>query len=214
MFSFFGAGIVTDFGKKIRLERRLKSLSLKQVSQKTGLSISFLSEVERGISQPSIASLKKIAQALEISLLGLSSNGSADITGNLAREVPVHPTGRHLGPYITEAKVVRAGKRKRISFPEMKGYFELMTPDFNRLIEALSFEAAPGFVSGNELVSDLPGEKFMLILEGTFEFHVGKEIFVLNEMDSLSYPADAPIFYKVIGDKAVKGILIITPPGF
>lgn len=205
---------MTDFGEKIRLERRLKFLSLKQISQKTGLSISFLSEVERGISQPSIASLKKIAQALGISLLGLSLNGSQNNTDNPVTGIPTQHSHRHAGPYITKAKVVRSGRRKRISFPETKGYFELLTPDFNRLIEALSFKAEPGFVSGKEQVSDLPGEKFMLILEGTFEFHVGEEVFILNEMDSLSYPADAPIFYKVIGDKTVKGILIITPPGF
>jgi transcriptional regulator with XRE-family HTH domain len=205
---------MTNFGEKIRIERRSKSLSLKQLSQKTGLSISFLSEVERGISQPSIASLKKIAQALGVSLLGLSSNGNPSNTDNLVSGIPAHPLARHTGPYITKAKVVRAGRRKRISFPEMKGYFELLTPDFNRLIEALSFKAIPGFVSGQEQVSDLPGEKFMLILEGTLEFHVGEDVFVLNEMDSLSYPADAPIFYKVIGEKTVKGILIITPPGF
>ncbi len=206
---------MTDFGEKIRRERRLKALSLKQLSQKTGLSISFISEVERGISQPSIASLKKISHALGISLLGLSSNGNPDPgRDNLSGGIPAHSMYRHAGPYITKAKVVRAGRRKRISFPEMKGYFELLTPDFNRLIEALSFKAEPGFVSGKEQVSDLPGEKFMLILEGTLEFHVAQEVFVLNEMDSLSYPADAPIFYKVIGEKTVKGILIITPPGF
>lgn len=202
---------MTDFGEKIRLERRLKSMSLKQLSRKTGLSISFLSEVERGISQPSIASLKKIAQALGISLIGLSSNDQPNSTANGIPNVRTNP---HTGPYITQAKVVRAGKRKRISFPEMKGYFELLTPDFNRLIEALSFKAKPGTVSGREQVSDPPGEKFMLILEGTLEFHVGEEVFVLNEMDSLSYPANAPVFYKVVGEKTVKGILIVTPPGF
>lgn len=202
---------MTDFGEKIRFERRLKSMNLKQLSQKTGLSISFLSEVERGISQPSIASLKKIAQALEISIIGLNSK---DQDKHSMKGVSDFRATPHTEPYITNAKVVRSGKRKRISFPEMKGYFELLTPDFNRLIEALSFKAKPGTVSGREQVSDLPGEKFMLILKGTLEFHVRKDVFVLNEMDSLSYPADAPIFYKVIGEKTVKGILIVTPPGF
>jgi transcriptional regulator with XRE-family HTH domain len=204
---------MTDFGKKIRLQRRLKSLTLKELSQKTGLSISFLSEVERGISQPSIASLRKIAQTLGISLLGLSENGGRKGTDNPVEGIP-SPPARYTGPFIKEAKAVRAGRRKRISFPGMKGYFELLTPDFNRLIEALSIKMEAGFESGREQFSDLPGEKFMLILEGTLEFHVGKDVFVLNEMDSLSYPADAPIFYKVLGEKTVKGVLIITPPGF
>lgn len=204
---------MTDFGKKIRRERRLKSLTLRELSTKTGLSISFLSEVERGISQPSIASLRRIAQNLGISLLGLSENGGRNGAEKSVQGTPA-PAGPNMGRYIKDAKAVRAGRRKRISFPGMKGYFELLTPDLNRLIEALSFKVEPGFESGQEHFSDPPGEKFMLILEGTFEFHVGDEIFVLDEMDSLSYPADAPIFYKVIGERTVKGILVITPPGF
>jgi transcriptional regulator with XRE-family HTH domain len=204
---------MSDFGKTIRLQRRLKSITLKELSIKTGLSISFLSEVERGISQPSIASLRKIAQALEISLLGLSENGAPMITDNPVDRIPAYPL-RESSPYITDAKVVRAGRRKRISFPGMKGYFELLTPDLNRRLEALSFKVEPGFESGPKHFTDPPGEKFMIILEGTLEFHVGKEVFILNEMDSLSYPSDAPIFYKAVGEKVVKGILVITPPGF
>ena len=115
---------------------------------------------------------------------------------------------------MTAGRVVRAGRRKRISFPGMKGFFELLTPDLNRLLEVLSFRVEPGFASGQELFRDPPGEKFMLILEGILEFHVGEEVFVLKEMDSLSYPADAPIFYKALGEKTVKGVLVITPPGF
>jgi transcriptional regulator with XRE-family HTH domain len=206
-------GAMTDFGEKIRLQRRLKSLTLKELSTETGLSISFLSEVERGISQPSIASLRKIAQSLGVSLLELSENGNPEGTNSPSQGILVPPI-RNAGPYIADARVVRSGKRKRISFPGMKGYFELLTPDLNRLIEALSFKVEPGFESGQEHFRDPPGEKFMLILEGTFEFHVGDEVFILNEMDSLSYPADAPIFYKVIGEKTVRGILVITPPGF
>jgi transcriptional regulator with XRE-family HTH domain len=204
---------MTDFGKTIRLQRRLKSLTLKDLSVKTGLSISFLSEVERGISQPSIASLRKIAQTLGISLLGLSDGDDRREADNPADGIPQRPLPSP-GPYVTDVRGARAGRRKRISFPGMKGYFELLTPDLNRLIEALNFKLEPGFTSGQEQFSDLPGEKFMLILEGNLEFHVAEQVYVLNEMDSLYYPADAPIFYKVLGEKTVKGVLVITPPGF
>jgi len=95
----------------------------------------------------------------------------------------------------------------------MTGYFELLTPDLNRRLEALSFKVGPGFESGKRFV-DPPGEKFMTILSGVLEFCVGSETFLLNEGDSLSYPADAPVGYKVIGKETVTGILVITPPGF
>jgi len=48
-----------DFGRMIRINRQAQALTLNKLSHKTGLSISFLSEIERGKSQPSIASLRK-----------------------------------------------------------------------------------------------------------------------------------------------------------
>ena len=51
-------------GALIREKRRLCSLTLTDLAQKTGLSISFLSQVETGVTNPSVNSLRKIALAL------------------------------------------------------------------------------------------------------------------------------------------------------
>ncbi len=203
---------MNDFGRMIRINRQTQALTLKKLSHRTGLSVSFLSEIERGKSQPSIASLRKISQALGISLLSLTEQ---DEQRELDNRIEPFSSNLNNGShhYIHDAKVVRANRRKRISFPGMTGYFELLTPDLNRKLEALSFKVNPGFESGKQFV-DPPGEKFMIILSGILEFYVGPETFLLNKGDSLSYPADAPVGYKVIGDETVTGILVITPPGF
>ncbi len=52
-------------GDTIRSMRKSKELTLKQMSRRTGLSISLLSQIERAESSPSISSLYKIAMALE-----------------------------------------------------------------------------------------------------------------------------------------------------
>lgn len=49
-----------DIGKRIKQFREERGLTLKNVSDATGLSIGFLSQIERNITDPSIASLKKI----------------------------------------------------------------------------------------------------------------------------------------------------------
>ncbi|GGG15531.1 DNA-binding protein [Lysinibacillus alkalisoli] len=55
-----------DIHLKIKALRQEQSLTLKDLSEKTGLSLSFLSQIERGASSLSITSLKKIADALQI----------------------------------------------------------------------------------------------------------------------------------------------------
>ena len=51
-----------DLGRRIRAARKKQGITLKQLAEQTGLSASFISEVERGISQPSMGSLRKIVQ--------------------------------------------------------------------------------------------------------------------------------------------------------
>ena len=55
-------------GQKIRKRRRAIDMTLRQVSERIGLSIGFLSQIERGMSAPSLASLCNIAEALGVSV--------------------------------------------------------------------------------------------------------------------------------------------------
>lgn len=58
----------TSLGKKIRSRRRAIDMTLQQVSERVGLSIGFLSQIERGTSTPSLSSLCNIAEALGTSV--------------------------------------------------------------------------------------------------------------------------------------------------
>ena len=61
-------------GDTIRTMRKEKELTLKQMSRRTGLSISLLSQIERAESSPSISSLYKIAIALDSKIQDLFGN--------------------------------------------------------------------------------------------------------------------------------------------
>ncbi len=66
-----------DIGKRIRKLRKEMKWTLKDMSKRTGLSISFLSDIERGVSNPSFKKLKVLAEKLNVSicfLLGEESN--------------------------------------------------------------------------------------------------------------------------------------------
>lgn len=66
-----------DIGKRIRKLRKERKWTLKEMNKRTGLSISFLSDIERGVSNPSLKKLKILAEKLDVSicfLLGEENN--------------------------------------------------------------------------------------------------------------------------------------------
>lgn len=201
-----------SLGSRIRAERLQKPLTLKQLAEKTKLSISFLSEIERSLAQPSMASLRRISQALGISLLSFRERNRDDAKRSASQSLDIDAYHRPTRD-ITEVSVVRAGNRKKIAYPGRSGFYELLTPDLNRKLEVLYIRMEPGFDSGPPFV-DPPGEKCLVVLKGRLVFNVNDQTHTLDAGDSISYPADAPVAWHTETDEPVEAILIITPPGF
>lgn len=63
-------GDLTDtglsLGDKIRMMRGEKNMSLQELAQKAGISLSYLSEIERGTVYPALSTLKRVAEGLEV----------------------------------------------------------------------------------------------------------------------------------------------------
>lgn len=81
-------------GDSLRRFRRKQRMTLKDLSDKTGLSVSFLSQVELDQSNPSLESLKKIAEALNMSLEVLTPNVnyvSPDDEKEFLRQIKTNP---------------------------------------------------------------------------------------------------------------------------
>ena len=68
--------ITQNIGETIRLLRQKKRMSQEQLALQAGINTSYLGQVERGEKNPTIKTLEKIANALEISLSDLISNYS------------------------------------------------------------------------------------------------------------------------------------------
>lgn len=75
----FGVFYVID-GKIIRHLRQQRKLSLAELSSMSGLSVSYISEIERGVKQPSLDTVDKLAKALNVSREALFSDFHADIS--------------------------------------------------------------------------------------------------------------------------------------
>ena len=202
-----------ELGAKLKEIRRGRGVTLQQIADQTGLSKSFVSQIETGAANPSIASLKKITDVLGVPLGALFTNGE-----NGSSEAPSAPNGVASGAAPNspdpggEVRVVRRNRRKMLIEPGRKGKMYLLTPDLQRKLEVILGEEEPGNAD-EEWYSHI-GEECGFVLEGRYEVSVGERVFVLEAGDSIYFPSNLPHKTRVLGDEPVKTIWVITPPSF
>jgi len=151
-----------DLGRRLRALRASREWSLAEVAAKSGLSISFLSAVERGQSMISVGNLFKLADAYGTTVPGLGPDSRTDHRGVL------HPRDR---PRYVAAKG-RVMIEDLIARPEA--------------LEAQRIEVRPG--GGSEESYTHPGEEFVYVLSGQLTFWIDEqEHYRLQAGDSLSF---------------------------
>jgi transcriptional regulator with XRE-family HTH domain len=199
-----------NLGSRIRDERRKRKLTLEVLSQKTELSKSFLSQIERGLAQPSISSLKRIAREFGMSVVDLfpSESGLENQVGSIP------PPKKNGHSYVEDVQVVRANRRKRLTLPGSYVSYDLLTPDLDRQVEVMFMRINPGEHSGEEPMVDLPGEKFGYVLKGFLEAKVGEKAYQLAAGDSIYFPAHFSHSWRGLGEDSIEVLWVLTPPRF
>jgi transcriptional regulator with XRE-family HTH domain len=196
-----------SLGQQLKKVRRSKGMTLQQVADGAGLSKSFVSQIESDRAKPSIASLKKIGDVLDIPLATLfdeeTNNGTISPFGSIESDDP---------KALKEVRVVRRTQRKMLVWPGRNWKAYLLTPDLQHKLEVFIDEMEPGG-SDNEPYCHV-GEEFGLVLEGRCEVTVGGEVFELEAGDSIYYPCHLPHTTRVLGDCPARAIWVVTPPSF
>ena len=172
--------------KKIKDLRNSKNLTLKDLSEKTGLSISFLSQVERGSSSLAITSLKKIADALET------------------------PINYFFESYENFSFMVKHEEQKSYHIEGSKiEYINLSGKFSGKSLEPMFVTYKKGYMKGDAFSH--PGEEFYFVLEGAGIFTIGDEEFAVKVGDSIHFPSS--IRHKVYNpnDEELKMLSVITP---
>lgn len=181
---------VPDMEGTRELLRRLRIKShrtLKEVSEATGLSISFISALERGGSGASVASLRLLADAYGVSMRELFGT-------DLEQSSPlVRPAGR---PVMQWDNGVR--------FEEMAYGEKIMDPSYIRVPPGAGSE---GFYSHN-------GEEFIYIVSGILFVELkDQDTFRLESGDTLYFPSTTP--HRWWADQEyVEAVYVNTPPTF
>ena len=174
-------------GQKIKERRQELKLNLRDLGEKTGLSASFLSQIENDLTEPSISSLQKIAVALKVPMFTFLSGG----------ERP--------------ESIVRARDRKRLNFPNPHLQYELLTEDLSRQMAGFLIRLKAG-ESHTALPLYRTTEEMLYVLEGVLEIHLGENVHRLSPGDCIYYEGAALTGFNAAGAGDLLVLCVMTPP--
>jgi len=181
-----GDGSAVAIGAHLRQLRSKRRLSLAQVAQTVGISVGFLSALERSQMTGSVATLRKLARFYKTNILDFF-----DANGASSRQV--QPAQR---------KVLEAGPGVRM---------ELLAWG-NTVMEPHLFRVAPGAGSGDSYSHE--GEEFLYILRGALMITLQNEEYRLKAGDSFYFESATPHHWRNHGRAETWLLWINTPPTF
>lgn len=185
---------MSELGSKLRQRRLELGLSGAELARRTGFSTSFISQVERSLANPSVAALKRMADALDTT-----------VSSFFEPAVPPRP-GNH-------QVVVRRNERKKLIYPGTNIQNELLTPDLRGNIELLWVDAPSGTHSGAQWLQHA-GEDAGVVLQGVLELTVDEQQFVLEPGDSFHFSSSAPHRWRNAGSERLVLVWVTAPPAF
>ena len=170
----------------VKLRRGLR-LTLAEVAERTGVSVSFLSSLERGYSNASIATLQKLARLYKTSVLSFFAE--SDNTRRLVRP-----------------------RDRKILEPNPGVQMELLA--FGRkVMEPHLFRIAPAAGSGGSYSHE--GEEFIYVLQGTLEIWLDEmENYTLQPGDSLYFESTRAHRWQSLSEKETLLLWVNTPATF
>ncbi len=155
-------------GQRLRQSRRQRELSIRQLAQRAGLSVGMVSQMERGMSAPSLRTLRLLANTLDVPISWF---------------FPDSPQAVAERRYI-----VRSDQRRRLNVPHVGIVQEVVSPPDPGAIEIYEITLEPGSSSGAEAYSH-EGEKAGLVLTGLLTIQLDNETYTLEPGDSFRFPS-------------------------
>jgi DNA-binding transcriptional MerR regulator len=178
-------------GRLLRRLRAERGLSLRDASRRAGVSVSFLSALERGVSGASVSTLQRLTAAYGTTMLGLF-------------EPAIDPDAERL---------VRADERRALRLNDGAVRIEQLA-HAPRQLEPHLFVLAPGATSDGPYAHE--GEEFLYLLSGAVTIWLGDdERYRLDRIgDTLTFPSTVPHRWRNDAGGETRLLWINTPPTF
>ncbi|MDY2983970.1 MAG: XRE family transcriptional regulator [Synergistes jonesii] len=178
--------MLSDRIKKLRKE---KKLTLETVAGATGLSKGYLSQIENGRVEPSIAVLRKLASYYKVLLVYFFDTDPVD---NI---------------------VVRKDERKKIGRAGSPLVYELLQNNLNnKKMEAVIMKLSAHYKDPDGYYMSHVGEECIFVLKGTLKFLYETEVYILNEGDCIYYDCSRPFCLANPTDEETEILGFCTPP--
>jgi transcriptional regulator with XRE-family HTH domain/mannose-6-phosphate isomerase-like protein (cupin superfamily) len=222
--------VVGDMGPRLRLAREQRGLSVRELARRIGCSASLISQIERGVSAPSVGVLYSLATELGSSLdyLVFGVPAGTGSTGHQAGDQRPRADGEDQRPATASGAagsgaagsgaagsappciVQRAGCRKIIDLASGVRW-ERLTPGAEAATDFLEVIYSPGGHSTDErrpLRHD--GREYGLVLRGTLQANVGFESYELGPGDSIAFDSSTPHEYLNKTGEPVHAIWVVV----
>jgi transcriptional regulator with XRE-family HTH domain len=191
----------TGLGPRLRLAREERQLSVRELARRIGCSASLISQIERGVSVPSVGVLYSLAAELDSSLDHLLFGADQRRPAPATAPVPAAP-----GPGIVQ----RAGGRNIIDLASGVRW-ERLTPGADAMTDFLEVVYSPGGHSTDErrpLRHD--GREYGLVISGRLQANVGFESYELGPGDSIAFDSATPHEYLNKTGEPVHAIWVVV----
>lgn len=180
-----------NVAERVKRAREQRGLSVLDISRRTGIDPSLLSEIEEGQSAPPLGTLIKLAKALEMKMGYFIS-------------------GDELRPFT----IVRRGDRKVVSRYDSRrdkhygyGYESLAPYKKNRHMEPFLVTLQPATTEEERSTHD--GQEFIFVLSGRMEVRLGEEMHLLEPGDAIYYDSTVPHLVKCHGQETTRILAVL-----
>jgi DNA-binding XRE family transcriptional regulator/quercetin dioxygenase-like cupin family protein len=225
-----GGDLAGDIGRRLAAHRGQRGMRVAELAREVGVTPSLISQIERGLSRPSVSTLFAIAQALDVPVDaffrepappaagahagGPAGAGGPDGPGEAGRGRS--PDGPGQAPPADGRYVVRRGGRAVIDI-EGGVRWERLTRSTLDHLDFFELVYEPGAESHPRQYTH-PGTEMVLVMSGCLEITIGFERYRLEPGDSIDFPSSMPHRYVNPGTETARAVTVIlydcpTGPG-
>ena len=178
-----------EIGAAIRAQRASKGMTLREVAARAGISVGMVSQLERGLTSPSLKILREICAVIELPMSRLFQ----------ASEEPA------------DEIVVRATQRSRLALGDKGMRKELLTRRHGSGLQAMLVTIEPGGGSGEDPYSH-DGEEVGHVMSGQLSISIGTRHYLLNEGDTFCFESTLPHKFDNPGSVDAVVMWVVSKP--
>jgi len=203
-----GGDLAGDIGRRLAAHRGQRGMRVAELAREVGVTPSLISQIERGMSRPSVSTLFAIAQALDVPVDAFFREPQPPATAGAQPDGPAGPAGTDgPGGDGRGRYAVRRGGRAVIDI-EGGVRWERLTRSTLDHLDFFELVYEPGAESHPRQYTH-PGTEMVLVMSGCLEITIGFERYLLEPGDSIDFPSSMPHRYVNPSARTARAVTVI-----